>query len=305
MARRGRGVLHGYLVIDKPAGWTSHDVVARVRRLTGERKVGHAGTLDPAATGVLPVAVGLATRSLEFLSESTKTYLAEITLGVRTDSYDIDGEVVAIDPAIDVIRDDLERAIAAFEGVQTQLPPMHSAIKVGGKRLYELARKGEEIERELRQITIHEIRLIEWSPPTATVLIDCSKGTYIRSIAHDLGERLGCGAYLSNLVRLRTGPFTLDDAWTLAELEAIDMDAEWPTVAAHPDAALESMDALIIDSESALDWGHGKSLQSTQSTSDAGGWARIYNASGDWLGIGYRDAGESSWQPHKVISDAA
>jgi tRNA pseudouridine55 synthase len=305
MARRGRGVLHGYLVIDKPAGWTSHDVVARVRRLTGERKVGHAGTLDPAATGVLPVAVGLATRSLEFLSESTKTYLAEITLGVRTDSYDIDGEVVAIDPAIDVIRDDLERAIAAFEGAQTQLPPMHSAIKVGGKRLYELARKGEEIEREPRQITIHEIRLIEWSPPTATVLIDCSKGTYIRSIACDLGERLGCGAYLSNLVRLRTGPFTLDDAWTLAELEAIDMDAEWPTVAAHPDAALESMDALIIDSESALDWGHGKSLQPTQSTSDAGGWARIYNASGDWLGIGHRDAGESSWQPHKVISDAA
>lgn len=302
MARRGRGVLHGYLVIDKPAGWTSHDVVARVRRITGERKVGHAGTLDPAATGVLPVAVGLATRSLEFLADSSKTYLAEITFGVRTDSYDIDGAVVAIASPSQLTQDQIEQALAGFAGAQTQIPPMHSAIKVDGKRLYELARKGESIEREPRAITIHQIDLLDWSPPTATVVIDCSKGSYIRSIAHDLGERLGCGAYLSNLIRTRTGPFTLDDAWTLGELAELDLDADWPLVAVHPDAALEEMPAIILDEERTIDWGHGKPIQAPD---DAIGWSRIYNAVGDWLGIAKRESGESDWQPHKVISDAA
>ncbi|MCC6793337.1 MAG: tRNA pseudouridine(55) synthase TruB [Thermomicrobiales bacterium] len=302
MARRGRGLLHGYLVIDKPAGWTSHDVVARVRRLTGERKVGHAGTLDPAATGVLPVAVGLATRSLEFLSESSKSYLAEITFGVRTDSYDGDGTVLAVEPAVNLTEEDVLRSVMSFAGRQTQLPPMHSAIKIGGRRLYELARRGEEIEREPREITVHELQLIAWSPPVATVYIDCSKGTYIRSIAHDLGARLRCGAYLSNLVRLRTGPFTLDDAWTLDELAELDMEAGWPTIATHPDVAIEGMDALVIDAQRTIDWLHGKTIPAHDASD---GWVRIYNASGDWLGIGHREPGESSWQPHKVISDAA
>ena len=167
MKRSGPNRLHGYLVIDKPAGWTSHDVVGRVRRLTGERKVGHAGTLDPAATGVLPVAVGTATRSLEFLSESSKTYLAEITFGVSTDSYDADGVVLSVAPIGDLTRDRVETALRSLEGPQHQVPPMHSAIKIGGKRLYELARRGEEIEREPRDIVLHEILLVDWTSPVA------------------------------------------------------------------------------------------------------------------------------------------
>lgn len=302
MARRGPGRLHGYLVIDKPAGWTSHDVVARVRRLTGERKVGHAGTLDPAATGVLPVAVGVATRSLEFLAGSSKTYLAEVTFGVRTDSYDGDGAVIEVSQTGDLSRERIESALGGFEGAQTQIPPMHSAIKIGGRRLYELARKGEEIERAARDVVIDEIYLLDWSSPVATIFINCSKGTYIRSLAHDLGERLGCGAFLSNLVRLRTGPFTLDDAWTLDMLAEVDLESEWPTVAAHPDAALEGLDGVIVDEPSATDWMHGKALPAA---TDFAGWVRIYDVHGDWLGIARRERGTDMWKPHKVISDAA
>src|SRR5829696_3031772 len=238
MPRRGPGRLHGFLVIDKPAGWTSHDVVGRVRRLTGERKVGHAGTLDPAATGVLPVGLGLATRSLEFLAGSSKTYLAEITFGVRTDSYDIDGIVQSVGTTEGIDETLLRRSLSNFCGIQQQTPPMHSAIQIDGRRLYELAREGSVIERSPRAIEIHEIDLIEWNPPVATVCIDCSKGTYIRSIAHDLGEIFDCGAYLSNLVRLRAGPFTIAEAWTLQELAELELVNDWGSVAVHPDAAL-------------------------------------------------------------------
>lgn len=301
MARRGPGRLHGYLVIDKPAGWTSHDVVARVRKLTGERKVGHAGTLDPAATGVLPVAVGLATRSLEFLAESSKTYVAEITFGITTDSHDIDGSVVATAPTTDLDRTRVEQALESFKGHQMQVPPMYSAVRIDGHRLYELARRGEEVAREPRPIVIHEIELKDWQPPVATVCIDCSKGTYIRTLAHDLGVRLGCGAFLSNLVRVRTGPFTLGDAWTLAELSEIDLAIEWTTVAVHPDAALESMPGIVIDERESLDWINGKPLAaSSPATAE---WVRVYDNRGRWLGVGRR--ADEAWQPHKVINEAA
>ena len=302
MKRSGPNRLHGYLVIDKPAGWTSHDVVGRVRRLTGERKVGHAGTLDPAATGVLPVAVGTATRSLEFLSESSKTYLAEITFGVSTDSYDADGVVLSVAPIGDLTRDRVETALRSLEGPQHQVPPMHSAIKIGGKRLYELARRGEEIEREPRDIVLHEILLVDWTSPVAPICIDCSKGTYVRSIAHDLGISLGCGAHLSNLIRLRSGPFTLFDAWTFPELEDLDVATEWMTIAVHPDAGAESLDAILIDTLAAVDWNCGRELVATTQPCD---WVRAYDERGDWLGIAQGDAEAMCWRPHKVVSDAA
>lgn len=302
MARPGPNRLHGYLVIDKPAGWTSHDVVGKIRRITGERKVGHAGTLDPAATGVLPVAIGSATRSLEFLTETSKTYLAEVTFGVSTDSFDGDGNVVGIASAVHVTRDWVDDAVRAMRGVQQQLPPMHSAIKVGGRRLYELARKGQEIEREPRLVVIHEAVLVDWTPPVATICIDCSKGTYVRSIARDLGERAGCGAYLSNLVRLRTGPFTLDDAWTFRDLEAIDVIADWQRVATHPDAGAESLDAILIDAASAESWRQGKPLPAVAAGE---GMIRVYDENGAWLGIGSGDAAACCWRPHKVVIDAA
>jgi tRNA pseudouridine55 synthase len=302
MPRSGPGRLHGFLVIDKPAGWTSHDVVGRVRRLTSERKVGHAGTLDPAATGVLPVAVGLATRTLEFLSVTSKTYLSEITFGVRTDSYDIDGVVQSVRTTEGIDESSLKLALSTFRGAQQQIPPMHSAIKIGGRRLYELAREGSIVERSPRAIEIYEIALIEWRPPVATVSIDCSKGTYIRSIAHDLGEIFGCGAFLSNLVRVRTGPFTITDAWTLQQLAELDLVDEWESIAVHADAALEGLAGLVLSDEEASAWSFGRSIRA-----DVGGseWVRVYGASGDWLGIGQLDGASQRWRPHKVVGEAA
>jgi len=302
MARSGPNRLHGYLVIDKPAGWTSHDVVGRVRRLTGERKVGHAGTLDPAATGVLPVAIGSATRSLEFLAESSKTYIAEITFGITTDSYDGDGVVRSISSIEGVSEELLISALRSFEGAIEQIPPMHSAIKIGGKRLYELARKGEEIERTARVVMVHQIEVLSCNGPVASICVDCSKGTYVRSIAQDLGEHFGCGAYLSNLVRVRSGPFDLQDAWTIKELESLDLAGTWETTAVHPDVGALSLDAIIVDSQQAIDWGHGKLIDALD---EHGGRVRVYDENGYWLGIGQGEPESFSWQPHKVVNDAA
>lgn len=301
MTRRGAGRLHGYLVIDKPATWTSHDVVGRVRRLTGERRVGHAGTLDPAATGVLPIAVGSATRSLEFLAESSKTYLAEITLGVTTDTYDADGTLTAVRRVPPLSEDELTAAVGTFRGTHLQVPPMHSAIQVGGQRLYDLARRGETVERAPRPITIHAIDVVAWDASTVTVCIDCSKGTYVRSIAHDLGERLDCGAHLSNLVRLRTGAFLLEDAWTLEELERTDLIAEWERIAVHPDAGAQMLPAIVVDEAGTEAWQHGKQLAAPMPSEE---YVRVYDAAGRWLGIGL-GTGDGIWQPVKVTSDAA
>jgi tRNA pseudouridine55 synthase len=294
--------LHGFLNIDKPAGWTSHDVVSRVRRLIGERHVGHAGTLDPAATGVLPIAVGSATKVLEYLSAASKTYLAEVTFGVETDSYDVEGQVTDISDASELNIETVELALEHFRGRIEQIPPMHSAIKIDGKKLYELARKGKTIERAPRAVTINVLTLCDWSPPVATVLVDCSKGTYIRSLARDLGEAVGTGAYLSNLVRLRTGPFVLSQAWTFSELEELDVRAAWPDVAQHPDAAILDLPVVLLDEDAGQLWNNGRSIEAT---SGAAGFSRVYNQSGDWAGIATYDQTQSLWRPAKVVVSAA
>src|SRR5688500_16279327 len=173
----GPGGLHGFLIVDKPAGWTSHDVVGRLRRLLGERRIGHAGTLDPAATGVLPVAVGRATKFLEFLDDASKTYVAEITFGIETDSHDGDGIVTERRETDRVDQASVEVGLASFRGARRQVPPMHSAVKIGGRRLYEAARRGEVVERPARAVVFHTMDLLEWHAPVATILVDCSKGT--------------------------------------------------------------------------------------------------------------------------------
>lgn len=299
-ARPGR--FHGFLVVDKPAGWTSHDVVARARRLLGERHIGHAGTLDPAATGVLPLAVGDATKVLEFLSDASKTYLAEITFGVETDSHDLDGRVTALAPVGGLGAERIETALTSMTGEIEQIPPMHSALKVGGRRLYELARAGQEVERTPRRITLYALVLIDWQSPTATILVDCSKGTYVRAIARDLGMLVGVGAHLSNLVRLRTGPFTLADAWTLDQLAGVDFAAAWPTVAVHPDAVVAERPALILGEEVAGLWQNGGSLSAGHGED---GPVRVYDDRGAWLGVGGYDPERRAWRPVKVVRVAA
>ncbi|MGC4107160.1 MAG: tRNA pseudouridine(55) synthase TruB [Thermomicrobiales bacterium] len=298
MAKNRRSATrHGYIVIDKPGGWTSHDVVARVRRIVRERRVGHAGTLDPAAVGVLPIAVGLATRTVEYLADAQKAYRAEITFGVETDSADGDGVVIAQRGADGLTREMVEAALASFRGPQMQVPPLHSAVQIDGKRLYELAHAGIEAEVEIpaRAIVIHAIDLVTWEHPIATVDITCSKGTYVRSIARDLGELVGTGAYLSNLVRTSTGPFTLADAMTLDELEARLRDEPWDAVAAHPDRAVEHLPALVVTPEQRVWWFQGKVLP----VRAAAGSVRVYDSSGIWVGVGVSD-GESI-QPAKVV----
>lgn len=301
-AESGSPTLHGFLVIDKPAGWTSHDVVARVRRLTGERRIGHAGTLDPAATGVLPLAVGSATRVVEYLSDASKTYRAEMTFGVETDTFDGDGRVVATGDSAGLTRPDVEGRLSAFRGTIEQVPPMHSAIKVDGRRLYELARRGEEVDRPPRQVTISCLELVAWEPPVATLVVDCSKGTYVRALAHDLGAAVGTGAYLSDLVRLRTGPFGLDDAVTLEQLAAIELPGSWSAVAHHPDAVLADWPALLLDRDTGAAWQHGGLVTSA---GQASGRCRVYDDVGNWLGVGTADAGGARWRPLKVVEGAA
>ena len=298
--RATNGRLHGVLVIDKPAGWTSHDVVARVRRLTRERRVGHAGTLDPAATGVLPVLVGDATRVVEFLADAAKGYLAEITLGVETDSYDIDGVVTATFDGSLPDEAAIERALEPFRGPIEQVPPMHSAIQVAGQRLYEAARRGEVIERAPRPVTVYELSIVAWAPPVLTVEIACSKGAYIRSIAHDLGRSLGTGAYLNNLVRTWTGPFRLDDAWTLADLAAAlgdEPERDWELTATHPDSIVQDWSAAVISDDGREAWRHGRAVDGPEVRGGPG--VRVYDRVGNWLGIGRGAVGGIA--PWKVV----
>jgi len=302
--------LHGYIVIDKPAGWTSHDVVGRLRRLLGERKIGHAGTLDPAATGVLPIAVGDATKTLEYLTGAFKTYLAEITFGVETDSYDADGRVTTVGDMDRLDASDIRRMLGANLGPQLQIPPMHSAIKIGGKRLYDAARRGQEIERPARAVVFHALHLLDWVSPIASIVVDCSTGTYVRSLAHDLGRAAGCGAYLSGLVRLRSGPFELCDAWTITELSALaesgadSIPERWSSIAIHPDEALMALPALLVNGEEAVRWQQGKSIPDPGVEADAldASPIRAYDASGHWLGIGVADRDRGTWHPKKVVA---
>lgn len=297
-----RPSLHGFLVVDKPAGWTSHDVVARVRRLVGERRVGHAGTLDPAATGVLPLAVGAATRVLEYLAGADKTYRAEVTFGVETDSLDGDGRVTGRGDASALTEPTVADLLPAFRGPLAQIPPMHSAIKVDGRRLYELAHRGEEIERAPRPVVVSRLDLLVWRPPVATLLVDCSKGTYVRSLARDLGTAAGCGAYLSDLVRLRTGPFTLCEAITLGELAEAELPWAWPELATHPDAVLADWPALLLDERAGADWRLGKPIPAPLG---ATGPCRAYGPDGEWLGVGAADDAGGAWRPLKVVESAA
>lgn len=241
-------MLDGLLVVDKPAGWTSHDVVAKLRGATHQRRIGHAGTLDPDATGVLLVGVGRATRLLRFLQETTKEYRGEIAFGVATTTLDAAGEELARAP-MPVTEEQVRAAMTRFVGAIEQVPPMVSALKVGGRRLHELAREGKEVERAPRPVTVHAFVLESFTPgeyPRATVRIECSSGTYIRSLAADLGEALGGHAHLAVLRRLRVGAFTLADARPLDALVAAPAAA-----LLTPAEALRGMETHTVSTEAA------------------------------------------------------
>lgn len=298
--KRGSGTPNpsGILIINKPATWTAHDVVARVRRLTGVRRVGHAGTLDPAATGVLPVCVGEATKVVEYLSGADKTYLAAVLLGTTTETDDLDGWTVSEVDTSHISQQMVEAQLPRFVGEIAQVPPAYSAIHIAGQRAYALARAGRAVAVPARHVTIHRLALVAWAAPVAWLVVDCGTGTYVRALARDLGGALGCGATLARLIRLRSGPFRLCEAWSLDELAALpDVRAAWPSVAVHPDAALADWPALLLDDAAAAAWMQGKMIADV--TADDGLCVRAYDAAGDWRGIGVGAVG--GWQPRKVV----
>jgi tRNA pseudouridine55 synthase len=291
--------VHGVLIIDKPAGFSSHDVVARVRRLTGEQRVGHAGTLDPAATGVLPVCVGQATRLVAYLSAADKTYVTEIVLGVQTETDDLEGQIVRTAPVPGLDRARIDAVLAGFVGSIPQLPPAYAAIKVGGKRLYEVARAGQVIDVVPRPVTIHRLLLLAWRPPVLTLLVACSKGTYIRSLARDIGMAIGCGGHVHSLCRVQAGPYCLAEAWSLADLSDRCTPETWPSLALHPDTFLADWPALDLGRDAAAAWRHGNAVAGP-ATAD-GVLARCYGPDGAFLGTGRYDSATARWQPEKVV----
>lgn len=249
----------GVVVVDKPAGPTSFDVVRRVKGLFKAKRCGHTGTLDPIATGVLPICIGDATKIASFVSEGEKEYDAVVRLGETTDTQDSAGRTLSTRPIAAVTEEGVRAALQGFVGLIEQTPPMYSARKVDGKRLYELARAGEEVEREARQVHIDEARLLWFRPPDAGIFVRCSKGTYLRTLAHDLGEKLGCGAHLKALKRARVGPFSLEDAVGLDTLMAVAKEGrEKLDRFVHPiPRALTDMGELQLDLALARRVAHG------------------------------------------------
>ena len=272
----------GILPVEKGPGVTSFQVVAHLRRILRVPRIGHGGTLDPAATGLLPILLGEATKLTPYLVDLDKEYVATVRLGVTTESQDLSGAVIETRPVPALDAAAIERALAPFVGVIRQVPPMFSALRKGGQRLYELARRGVEVEREPREVRIDSIRLESVSLPDFVIRIRCGKGTYVRTLAADLGAAIGCGAALAGLVRTRVGPYTLEDAASWDEVrEARSGDRLWRRVLA-PDTALGALAAVRLDAASARAFVHGQAVPMQARTA---GLLRVYGPDG-LLGVG-------------------
>jgi len=294
----------GILNINKPAGKTSYDVVAEVKRLSGERRVGHAGTLDPMATGVLPVCLGRGTRVVEFLREAAKTYRAEVALGTATDSYDASGKITYRGDSAGVSREQVAAALASFCGSIEQTPPMYSAVKHHGKRLYQLARAGIEVERKSRPAEIHRLEIIDCHLPVVTLEIECGSGTYIRSIAHDLGQVLGCGAHLKSLVRLCYGVFDIREAIDMFQFESSCRGGYWRQFVYPMDIMLSHWAAVVVSEDEGLALRDGRPLVLQNDNSArlaAEKRCRAYTPDGLFVGVLNFNPEKGQWQPGKIF----
>jgi len=288
--------LSGILNINKPTGMTSHDVVARVRRLTGQKKVGHAGTLDPMAQGVLLLCLGQATRVAEYLMDGDKVYEALVRLGVSTDTYDAEGKVTSESP-VNATRTQVEEVLSDFVGTIQQTPPVYSAIKHEGTPLYRLARRGQPVSPQPRPVEIHALTLQEWSPPDLRIEVQCGKGTYIRSLAHDVGQRLGCGAHLAGLTRTASGHFRLEGAITLASLAEAFARGDGPALLQPLDVALQHLPMVTVETVTERAVAYGQRIQLPDAPQAA--VCRAYAQDGRLLALLRRQP--DGWQPHKVF----
>jgi tRNA pseudouridine55 synthase len=289
----------GLLVIDKPTGPTSHDIVNIVRRGTQIRKVGHTGTLDPYASGVLLILLGSVTRLAEYLLEVDKEYLATIRFGTATSTFDAAGRVTATRP-FTFREESLEAKLATFVGERLQVPPVYSAIKIGGRKAYDMARAGEEIEMAPRKVHIYELALLRWESPNAVVRVRCSRGTYIRSIAHDIGEAMGSHAHLVSLRRIRLGPFSVERATPVEELKRRFLEGTWEKAAMPASAVLEGWETVQLTAEEAVKIRNGIAVPLPQGSA---GRARAIAPDGELLAVLEADPVAGTWQPKKVFID--
>jgi tRNA pseudouridine55 synthase len=292
-----KNAISGVLVVDKPVGLTSHDVVQIIRKGTNIRRAGHTGTLDPRASGVLVVLIGPAVRLSEYVSASDKRYQAIVRLGTSTDTYDADGRVVSSSP-VEVTEEQFENSLQQFIGEIEQVPPPFSAVKVKGRKAYEAAREGEEIDLAPRKIQVYSLELLEWAPPEAVVDVYCSSGTYVRSLAHDLGEVLGCGAHLVGLRRTKSGRFTLRDAVPLRKLRESFEAGNWYQYLIPAAEALSDWPAVELNSDEASAIQHGHRIPAEPGTT---GWARGINEQGELIALLEVDLETNEWQPRKVF----
>lgn len=273
---------NGILIVDKPAGWTSQDVAAKLRGVFHERRVGHGGTLDPMATGVLPVFIGRATRAAEFMESAEKEYVAGLHLGLVTNTQDTSGETLCEQP-VSVTREQLEAVLRRFTGPIEQIPPMYSAVKIGGRKLYELARKGQEIERAPRAVTIHELELLDGGGADWTLRVRCTKGTYVRTLCHDIGAALGCGGCMSSLRRTMAGRFPLDGALTMTQILDFAAQNDPQALLMPVDALFSQHPALIVTLQQAARVRNGAEVRDGQFPD---GMCRVYCETGEFLMLG-------------------
>ncbi|HNT74608.1 MAG TPA: tRNA pseudouridine(55) synthase TruB [Anaerolineae bacterium] len=290
--------MNGLLIVNKPGGMTSHDVVNVVRRLCGTRRVGHTGTLDPLATGVLVVLVGAATRLAQYIAGDDKTYRAVVRLGETTTTADAEGDLMARRPVTATCAD-VAAALASFRGPLMQIPPMYSAIKVEGRKLYQLARQGQEVAREPRPVTIHHLDMLDCALPDVTLVVTCSAGTYIRSLAQDLGEALWCGAHLRGLTRTAAGGFTLAQSYSLDALRALADAGRLAEALLPPQAGLE-MPSISLTIEQVQAVRYGQTLPLTVSSSAAR--LQAHDANGRLVAI-LLPAGPDAWRPTLVLPE--
>ncbi|WP_280554312.1 tRNA pseudouridine(55) synthase TruB [Halomonas sp. 25-S5] len=304
MARRRRGLpVNGVLLLDKPAGASSNHVLQRARRLFQAQKAGHTGTLDPMATGLLPMCFGEATKFSAHLLEADKVYRTRVELGVITDTGDAEGEVVERREVPRLTEADVAGVVARFRGEIDQVPPMYSALKHQGRKLYELAREGKSIERAARRVTVYDARLLAHADTAFELEVRVSKGTYIRTLAEDIGQALGCGAHISMLRRLATGPFTSEGMLTLDALEALPGQAEREAVLLPVDVLVDHLPRLEVDAAAASRLTHGQSARVEAGELAGGETARLY-CDGAFLGLGVV-AGPQEMAPKRLLSSAA
>jgi tRNA pseudouridine55 synthase len=300
---KGRPVIDGILNLNKFTDATSMDMVRIVKRLTRVKHVGHAGTLDPIATGVLPICFGQATRLMEHLVDGIKGYRAEVTLGVATDTYDVEGTVVGESDPSAITRSQVEALLPVFLGSIQQQPPMYSALKHEGKRLYALARAGVEVERSTREVWVGRLELLEWSLPTMSIEAECGRGFYMRTLAQDIGTALGCGAHLSKLVRLRTGSMDIEEAVSMEEFEAAVNDGSWEHLLEPPDAAVKTLSAISVgqSAEHHLRNGQPVSGGAPDASIQHLEARRAYSGDGRFLGLVRFNRAQNQWQPEKLF----